>query len=50
MATKHDLINMAIKKGNVVGLLNLCLQNKGFTDICKSEEKIQKQISPVLMG
>lgn len=44
MATKHDLINMAIKKGNVVGLLNLCLQNKGFTDICKSEEKIQKQI------
>ena len=44
MATKHDLINMAIKKGNVVGLLNLCLQNKGFTDICRNEEKIQKQI------
>lgn len=44
MATKHDLINMAIKKGNVVGLINLCLQNKGFTDICRNEEKIQKQI------
>jgi len=35
---------MAIKKGNVVGLLNLCLQNKGFTDICRNEEKVQKQI------
>lgn len=44
MATKHDLINMAIKKGNVVGILSLCLQNKGFTDICKNEEKVQKQI------
>lgn len=44
MATKHDLINSAIKKGNVVGILNLCLQNKQFTDICKSDKKIQKQI------
>lgn len=44
MASKHDLINMAIKKGNVMGILNLCLQNEGFTDICKNEEKIQKQI------
>lgn len=44
MATKHDLINMAIKKGNVIGILNLCLQKKEFTDICKNEEKIQKQI------
>jgi hypothetical protein len=44
MATKHDLINMAIKKGNVLGILILCLQNKDFTDICKNEEKVQKQI------
>lgn len=44
MATKHDLINMAIKKGNVVGILNLCLQHKDFTDICRNEEKVQKQI------
>jgi hypothetical protein len=44
MATKHDIINDAIKKGNVVGILNLCLQNKQFTDICKSDKKIQKQI------
>jgi len=44
MATKHDLINMAIKKGNVVGILNLCLQNKDLTEICKKEEKVQQQI------
>ncbi len=44
MATKHDIINGAIKKGNVVGILNLCLQNKQFTDICKSDKKIQKKI------
>lgn len=44
MATKHDLINTAIKKGNVVGILNLCLQNEEFTNICKNEERIQKKI------
>jgi hypothetical protein len=44
MATKHDLINMAIKKGNIVGILNLCLQNKSLTDICRNEEPVQKQI------
>jgi len=44
MATKHDIINNAIKKGNVVGILNLCLQNKQFTEICKSDTKIQKKI------
>lgn len=44
MATKHDIINDAIKKGNVVGILNLCLQSKQFTEICKSDTKIQKKI------
>lgn len=44
MATKTDLINLAIKKGNVVGILNLCINDKKMTDICKNDLKIQKQI------
>lgn len=44
MATKTDLINLAIKKGNVVGILNLCINDKKMTDICKNDIQIQKQI------
>lgn len=44
MATKHDIINNAIKKGNVVGILNICLQSPQFTEICKGDNKIQKKI------
>lgn len=44
MATNTDLLNMAIKKGNVVGVLNLCMQNDKFVDICENNERIKKQI------
>lgn len=44
MATKTDLLNMAIKKGNVVGVLNLCMQNEKFVDICENNDRIKNQI------
>jgi hypothetical protein len=44
MATKKDLINLTIQKDNIVGLLNLCINDKQMTDICKNEVKVHKKI------
>lgn len=44
MATKRDLINLAIQKDNIVGLLNLCINDKKMTEICKSEVRVHKKI------
>ena len=44
MATKHDLLNRSIQSGNVLAVLNLCLENEKFTEICEKDEKIQKKI------
>ena len=44
MATKHDIINLAIEKNNIAGLLNLCIYDKKMTEICKNEVRVQKKI------
>lgn len=44
MATKQDLINMTLKHGNIVEILNYCLTNEEMTNRCKADEKVQKRI------
>ena len=44
MATKQDLINMTLKHGNIVEILNFCLRNEEMTNRCKADEKVQKRI------
>lgn len=44
MATKTDLINLAIKKKDVAGMLNLCISSKQMEDICTSDVRIHTQI------